>query len=236
MKIEPEKCSGCKLCTKVCTVGAITMNDEKKAFIDLDQCVECGVCKRMEICPTDAILEEELSWPRSIRRQYSDPTGVFVETGVDGRGTEEMKTNEITHRYLPGEVGIVLDIGRPNVGTSFKDVETIASTLTKIGIEFEKGNPVIGLMEDPNIGKFKAEIRNERVLSAILEFKVPISNLLDTLNILDEVGGKIQTVFSVGVISITKDNQAENSRNLMLENNWDVKPNGKVNLGLGRSD
>lgn len=236
MKIEQEKCSGCKLCTKVCTVGAISMNDEKKAFIDLDQCVECGVCMRIEICPTDAIIEEELSWLRSIRRQYSDPTGVFVETGVDGRGTEEMKTNEITHRYLPGEVGIVLDIGRPNVGTSFKDVETIASTLTKIGIEFERGNPVIGLMEDPKIGKFKTEIRNERVLSAILEFKVPISNLLDTLNILDEVGGKIQTVFSVGVISVTKDNQAENCRNLMLENNWNVKPNGKVNLGLGRPD
>ncbi len=40
MKIEQEKCSGCKLCTKVCTVGAISMNDEKKAFVDLDQCVE----------------------------------------------------------------------------------------------------------------------------------------------------------------------------------------------------
>ena len=236
MRIDQEECSGCKMCVNVCTVGAISMNEEKNAHIDLDQCVECGVCKRIEICPTDAIVEEELSWPRSIRRLYSDPTGVFAETGVDGRGTEEMKTNEITGRYLLGELGVVLDIGRPNVGTNFKDVETIASALAKDGIEFEKSNPVVGLMEDPKKGKFKSDIRNERVLSAILEFKVPINKILNTLDQLQKIGEKIDTVFSVGIISVTQDNQAEEARNQMLQNGWNVKPNGKVNLGLGRSD
>ena len=57
--------------------GCISMNEAKNAHIDLDQCVECGVCKRIEICPTDAIVEEELSWPRSIRRLYSDPNWCF---------------------------------------------------------------------------------------------------------------------------------------------------------------
>ena len=61
MKVDQEACSGCKLCTKVCTVGAISMNEDKNAFINLDLCVECGVCKRIEICPTDAIIEEELA-------------------------------------------------------------------------------------------------------------------------------------------------------------------------------
>jgi NAD-dependent dihydropyrimidine dehydrogenase PreA subunit len=236
MKIDQEECSGCKLCTKVCTVGAIFMNKNKKAFVNLEQCVECGVCKRIEICPTDAIFEEELSWPRSIRRQYSDPTGTFVETGVDGRGTEEMKTNEITNRYLLGEVGIVMDVGRPNVGTTFKDLETIASTLTKNGIEFEKGNPLIGLMENPKTGKFKPDILKERVLSAILEFKVPISKLIETINIFNSIGEKIDTVFSVGAISVTENNQAIDCKNLLEKNGLKVKPNGKVNLGLGRPD
>ncbi len=236
MKIDEEECTGCKICTKICTVGAIFMNEDKKAFVDLDKCVECGVCKRVEICPTDAIVEEELSWPRSVRRAYSDPTGVFEETGVDGRGTEEMKTNEITRRYNPGEVGVVLDIGRPQAGTSFKDVETIATALTEVGIEFESSNPVIGLMEDPKIGKFKPEIRGERVLSAILEFKTPVTDLLDTLDILRKIGEGIETVFSVGIISVTQGNQAESCLNLMTENGWNVKPNGKVNLGLGRPD
>jgi NAD-dependent dihydropyrimidine dehydrogenase PreA subunit len=236
MRIDQEECSGCKMCTKVCTVGAISMNEDKKAQIDLDQCVECGVCKRIEICPTDAIVEEELSWPRSIRRLYSDPTGVFVETGVDGRGTEEMKTNEITSRYLPGELGVILDVGRPNVGTTFKDIEIIASALAKDGIEFEKSNPIIGLMEDPQKGKFRSDIKNERVLSAILEFTVPVSKILRTLDQLKKVGEKIDTVFSVGIISVTQDNQAEKCLGQLIQNGWNVKPNGKVNLGLGRPD
>ncbi len=236
MKVDPEACSGCKLCTKVCTVGAISMSEDKKAFIDLELCVECGVCKRIEICPTDAIIEESLTWPRSIRRQYSDPTGVFVETGVDGRGTEEMKTNEITHRYQLDEVGVILDIGRPNVGTTFKDVETIAAALTKTGIEFESSNPVIGLMENPKTGKFRSDILNERVLSTILEFKVPVDNLLDTVDILREIGAKIDTVFSVGIISVTQNDQGRKCQNLMLDHGWKVKPNGKVNLGIGRAD
>ena len=147
-----------------------------------------------------------------------------------------MKTNEITSRYLLGELGVVLDIGRPNVGTNFKDVETIASALAKDGIEFEKSNPVVGLMDDPKKGKFKSDIKNERVLSAILEFKVPISKILNTLDRLKKIGEEIDTVFSVGIISVTQDNQAEEARNQMLQNGWNVKPNGKVNLGLGRSD
>jgi NAD-dependent dihydropyrimidine dehydrogenase PreA subunit len=236
MKVVLEACSGCKLCTTVCTVGAISMNEDRKAVIHPDLCVECGVCKRIEICPTDAIIEEVLTWPRSVRRQYSDPTGVFAETGVDGRGTEEMKTNEITHRYHLGEVGVILDIGRPNVGTTFMDVETIAIALTKTGIEFEKSNPLIGLMENPKTGKFRSDILNERVLSTILEFKVPVNNLLDTLDILRKTGEKIETVFSVGVISVTQNDQGRKCQNRMLDHGWKVKPNGKVNLGIGRAD
>ena len=236
MIVDQEKCSGCKLCVKVCTTAAISVGEDKKASVDRGICVECGVCKRTEICPKDAFIEDELSWPRSIRRLYSDPTSVFVETGVDGRGTEEMKTNELTHRFGFGELGVVLDIGRPNVCTTFTDVEAIAMALAKEGIEFEKSNPLTGLMSNVNSGEFKPDIKGERVLSTIIEFKVSVSKLLKTLEILRGIGGKVNTVFSVGIISATQDHQAEHCYNLMRENSWKVKPNGKVNLGLGRTD
>ena len=236
MKIDLDKCSGCKLCVNICTVSAISMGEKNKASIDRDTCVECGVCKRVEICPKEAIIQEDLHWPRSVRRLYSDPTEVFVETGVDGRGTEEMKTNELTHRYQLGEVGIALDVGRPNVGTSFKDVETITKALASKGIELEKSNPLAGLMSNLKTGEFKKDVRGERVLSTIVEFKIPAPNLLEILELLKEVGQGIDTVFSVGVISVTAEKQAMNCFHLLKQNGWPVKPNGKVNLGLGRAD
>ena len=61
-------------------------------------------------------LEEgvmKLRRPRSIRAAFSDPTVVHAGTGVGGRGTEEIKTNGVTGRLQEGEVGIVVEIGRP---------------------------------------------------------------------------------------------------------------------------
>ena len=52
MRIDQEKCKGCQLCGDYCPVGAIQyFKDEsnpkkKKARIDDDDCVECGVCFR----------------------------------------------------------------------------------------------------------------------------------------------------------------------------------------------
>ncbi len=105
------------------------------------------------------------------------------------------------------------------------DVETIAIALTKTGIEFETSNPLIGLMENPKTGKFRSDILNERVLSTILEFKVPVDNLLDTVDILREIGGKIDTVFSVGIISVTQNDQGRKCQNLVRCHGWKTKAN-----------
>jgi len=41
--VDEEKCSGCKLCERVCPAGAIEMV-EKKAAIDDDRCIDCQRC------------------------------------------------------------------------------------------------------------------------------------------------------------------------------------------------
>lgn len=58
VKVNSDKCIGCKLCTKV-GCPAISFNNEKKiASIDKTQCVGCEVCS--QVCPKKAIIKEEM--------------------------------------------------------------------------------------------------------------------------------------------------------------------------------
>ena len=51
-EILEENCVGCKLCEKVCKMGAITV-PEDKAHIDTDKCILCGAC--IAACRKDAL-------------------------------------------------------------------------------------------------------------------------------------------------------------------------------------
>src|SRR5262249_58384570 len=78
-----------------------------------------------DICPTDAIVPEELSWPRIVRRAFSDPQVPHESTGIHGRGTAEVKTNDVTDRVKQGEAGFVVEFGRPGIGARFSDIELV---------------------------------------------------------------------------------------------------------------
>ena len=52
--IDPVKCRGCSLCSRVCPVNAITGEIKKPYVIDQEKCIKCGTC--MEKCKFDAIL------------------------------------------------------------------------------------------------------------------------------------------------------------------------------------
>ena len=125
MLINQDKCVACGNCTYVCPMGAIYIDPVKKrATIDRDECVECYTCfnglsqehlspvmvrtvrqvlsalrirfdPEPDVCPTAAFEPDELTWPRVVRRAFSDPRVPHESTGVEGRGTEEVKTNDI---------------------------------------------------------------------------------------------------------------------------------------------
>lgn len=55
--IDPEKCTGCTVCTKKCPTGAIYGSRKAPHFIQEDKCIGCGSCEAA--CKFDAIYVKE---------------------------------------------------------------------------------------------------------------------------------------------------------------------------------
>jgi len=126
MIINKKKCVACGNCIAICPMGAIYVDQSiNRAVINDDACVECGTCYRgmstenlnpvmvrtirkvaklllfrfepePDVCPTAAIEMNELEMPRLIRQIFSDPVVEHKSTGIKGRGTEEVKTNDVS--------------------------------------------------------------------------------------------------------------------------------------------
>jgi len=233
LRISLEKCIGCMRCIDICCGGAILPIGEQ-CTVDEDKCVECYVCQRSGICPTDAFEEVPLIWPRTLRRAFSSVSAFHKGTGITGRGTAEMKNNDVTGRYRLGEVGFTVDIGRPGIGTSFEDVEMIAMAVASLGVRFEPTNPTTKLMADTRSGRFRDDIKKERVLSCILEFKTEDSRLLSVINALKDISKNINTVFSLGCICRCRADGTAPVQAMLDEAGIFYRPNGKTNVGLGR--
>jgi ferredoxin len=234
----------------------------RRAQVDLEECVECHACYRgmsrerlnptavrlvrraaelfrlrfdpePDVCPTSAITPQELSWPRTVRRAFSDVLVTHESTGILGRGTEEVKTNDVTGRLAPGRAGFVVELGRPSVGARFHDIEKVAMALASAGAVFESNNPLTGLMTDPTRGAMNPEILEEKVLSAILEFQTEMGEVERLLEALAKVAEEIDTVMAVGVASRC-DDEGRNPLEQILPGVGIPILRAKTNLGLGR--
>jgi len=242
LRIDPQKCVGCGKCKSYCTMwgGVMRFERERKnpgrvvSVIDEDECVECSVCLRSGCCPTEALYQPPLVWPRIVRKNFSDPLKIHPETRIPGRGTEEMKTNEVTGRYRRGMYGMAFELGRPGVGARFYDVEKVARALSTLNVGFEENNPVTKLMVDRKKGFINPEVLGEKVLSAIVEFLAPAEKLPRVLEVLDRVSKEINTVFSGDIISrIGTDGSVPYIRVLQDMNRF-LSINGKSNVGLAK--
>ncbi len=232
MRIDEETCVGCGACVPYCPMAAITNNDFSE--IDQEECVDCGCCIRAAVCPVDALIEEAHPWPRSVRATFSNPLIEHKETRIPGRGTEEMKTNDVTGRYGRGVVGIAAELGRPSVGTRFRDVEKVAMAMRRGGLKFAEENPVTRLMKDPLTGEMDPDIYDEKVLSAIIEGTVELKKISNVISELTEVASDIDTVFSLDLIARVEPDGSVPAEGVLDDLGIPFYINGKNNLGLGR--
>jgi NAD-dependent dihydropyrimidine dehydrogenase PreA subunit len=239
MIIREELCIGCGRCQPYCPTSAIRYTGLKSS-IDQEVCYECGTCRRSAECPVDALTESPsvFEYPRAVRKYFSDPVATHAATGIQGRGTEETKTNDVTHRCRPGDVGVAIEVGRPTVGMSLFDVQKITRALARSGIhEIEQHNPIHSMIANEATGDLKPELLGERVLSAIIELQVDANRLRGILRTVKEVAKEVDSVFCVDVFTVVGPGLAipEEVLESIRAEGFTWQPNAKINLGLGRS-
>src|SRR6266403_997124 len=210
MKINPSKCVACGNCTYVCPMGAIYIDPViHRATINDDACVECYACfnglSQEHLPPTIVrTIRKVLAFLRIRFDPEPDvcPTAAFEpdeSTGVEGRGTEEGKTNDVTGRVKLGEVGFTIEFGRPGVGVRFGEIQEACWALAQAGVTFEKKNPITSLMKDVSTGTLREDILGEKVMSAIVEVKAAATRTEEIIRLVWDVEKRIHTVVSIGV-------------------------------------
>jgi Pyruvate/2-oxoacid:ferredoxin oxidoreductase delta subunit len=240
MRADESKCIGCKRCFPYCPLGRIQVLRQHPKIpgrvcieIDQDKCTDCGMCFRANVCPVDALSQPAEPWPREVRAILSNPLIEYKGSQVPGRGTEEMKTNDVTGRFRPGEVGIGIELGRPGVATYFRDVEVVAMALSPLGYEFAEENPVTHFMSDRKTGKLREDVLNERATSAIIEGKCKLENLPEVLEAIKKAAESVDTVFSVEIISKVPPRGEIPIIPILERLGYEYSINSKNNVGLG---
>lgn len=262
MKINRTTCVGCANCVPVCPMEAISIGNDGIAEINQEACVECYTCYRglsvenlpprpvrlirrllakfhlrfqpePDICPTGSLAPDELQWPRTVRRAFSDPQVSHESTGIAGRGTAEVKTNDVTDRIKMGEAGLVLELGRPGVGVYFSEVDWVTRALAPKGVVYERENPVTTLMKDPGRGIIREDVLEEKVLSCIVESKLKLNQVSEVLVEIKALAPFLNTVISLGLSSRYDQDGADPLKSI-LHNERYAAWRAKINLGLGR--
>jgi hypothetical protein len=80
----------------------------------------------------------------------------------------------------------------------------------------------------------REEIRDERVLSCIVEAKVKLENLENALTLLNQVSSELDTVFSLGLVTRMEDGFTSPIDPVLKKMKLQVRPHAKINVGLGR--
>jgi len=264
VQIDAVKCVACANCVAVCPMGAITIDPAiNRAVIDYDECVECSACYRgmsqehlpptlirmvravakrfrfrfepePDVCPTGAFVLDELTWPRIVRRVFSDPVVEHESTGIHGRGTEEVKTNDVADRVKVGEVGYVIEMGRPGVGVRFFQIQAMTIALAQLDVVFEAKNPITQLMTDTDQGTLREDLLDEKILSAIVETKTSVQAVEAVLETVLKVADQIDTVVSVGVSTRCNEDGEDDVLAPILTKRGIQLDRAKTNMGLGR--
>jgi ferredoxin len=199
----------------------------------------------LDVCPTGALSPPDLKWPRFVRRAFSDPEAPRTSSQFDsnpgapfaafgGRGTGEIKGNDVTGRLKRGDIGFVIELGRPGLGARLREFEKITRALAPRGVTFEPQNPLTVLIKDLATGEMDPVVLDEKVLSAIIEIRIKECQATEVLVALQKIQGEINTVMSLGIAARCAPDGSVAYARMVEEAGFKLSPNGKCNVGLGR--
>jgi MinD superfamily P-loop ATPase len=175
--IDPDICTGCGECDKVCRFDAIK---EKDGLYEVQSvsCEGCGYCAR--VCPVDAITNS----PERVGEFYvshiktgTDMVHARLNIGADNSGKLVAKVkNEAKELAQKTEKDLVLVDGSPGVGCP------VVSSLS--------GASFVVLVTEPTVSGFHDL---KRVYELVKKFKIPAGCIVNKADINQEILGKIES-------------------------------------------
>jgi hypothetical protein len=115
-----------------------------------------------------------------------------------------------------------------------REIQVMCSRLAQAGVSFEKKNPLTSLMSDQASGQLRADILGEKVMSAIVEIKVPVERTEEIIRLVWDVEKELDTVVALGVGTRCDAQGEDNVVAPILERLGYKLERAKTNTGLGR--
>ena len=106
--------------------------------------------------------------------------------------------------------------------------------LAQAGVAFEKKNPITTLLKNAETGEIREDILGEKIMSAIVEIKVPVDRAEEVIRMVHEVEKQVDTVVVLGVGVRCDENGDDDIVLPMLERLGYHPQRAKTNTGLGR--
>jgi hypothetical protein len=116
----------------------------------------------------------------------------------------------------------------------FRDIQKMCWALADARVSFEKKNPITSLMSDVSTGTIREDIMNEKLMSAIVEIKVPVERTEEIIRLVWKVEKEIDTVVAIGVGTRCDENGEDHVVAPVLERLGYKLERAKTNIGLGR--
>lgn len=119
-KINLEKCIGCLNCYNSCRFGAISLDEEKRPYVEQLLCEGCAVCKL--VCPSDAVtMNQHVNGQTIVYREeaYFSTAKLKMGAGASGRLVSEVKKNLkdiVPKEWRSDSEKIAIIDGSPGIG------------------------------------------------------------------------------------------------------------------------
>lgn len=205
IKILKDKCTGCKLCIRVCSFNAISI-EGKLAVIDLARCTFCGAC--VDACKTDAILFERE--PEPGRRLSPEEISQYKDVWVFVEQKDGVIQNVVFELLGKGK-----ELAR-KLGVNLCAVYLGESINGQIEQLFWRGADLVYVVESPKLKNYLSEPYSNILAQLILEHKPEIV-LCGATSLGRSLIPRVAAIIETGLTADCTGLEIEQDRGLLLQ-------------------